>query len=102
VRTVLRGALISVVATGLMACAGNGPGPIEGTWAMTEPFPVTVTFRSGEVESMGTTKVVSYKTVGDEVFVTYKEGANKGSTFRYQVIDADTIRSESGTFQRVR
>ena len=85
----------------LVACSGESPGPLEGTWAVTEPFPVTVTFRHGEVESMGTTKKVSYATERDAVLVTYKEGANKGSTFRYALIDADTIRSASGTFHRV-
>jgi hypothetical protein len=85
----------------LVACAGESPGALEGTWTVTEPFPVTVTFRYGEAESMGTTKKVSYKNDGDAVLVTYKEGANRGSTFRYALIDADTIRSASGTFHRV-
>jgi hypothetical protein len=101
VRNVLRGTLLGVVALGLVACTGKSPGPLEGTWAMADPFPVTVSFRSGEVEAMGTVKKVSYKIRGKDVLVTYKEGANKGTTFRYTMVDADTIRSESGTFRRV-
>ena len=50
---------------------------------------------------MGTTKKISYKHEGNTVLVTYKEGANKGSTFRYAMIDANTMRSDSGTFHRV-
>ncbi|MCC8363782.1 hypothetical protein LK996_11935 [Lysobacter sp. A6] len=87
-------------ALALVACSNDDPGALKGTWKVTEPFPVTVTFRDGEMESMGSTKKVSYKTEGNAVLVTYKEGANKGSTFRYAVIDADTIRSGSGTFHR--
>ena len=49
---------------------------------------------------MGTTKKVSYENNGDEVVVTYLEGANKGRSFRYTVVDDNTIRSESGTFHR--
>ena len=100
--SIFRGTLLGVMALVLVACTGKSPGPLEGTWAVTEPFPVTVAFRSGEVEAMGMIKKASYKIDGDEVFVTYEEGATKGATFRYTVIDADTIRSESGTFRRVR
>jgi hypothetical protein len=88
----------------LLALAGCGPsdrpGAIEGRWVAREPFPVTVTFRKGEMESMGNTKKVSYERTGNDVLVTYLEGATKGKTFRYTVVDADTLRSESGTFRR--
>jgi hypothetical protein len=97
-----RGLLLSVVVLLLAACSGKNPGPLEGTWAVTTPFPVTVTFRSGETEAMGVTKKVSYKITGNAVFVTYEEGGTKGTTFRYTVIDANTIRSETGTFHRIR
>lgn len=98
-----RGAVVSIIlAVALAACSSESPGAIEGTWTVTEPFPVTVTFRSGEMEAMGATKKVTYKTEGNMVLVTYKEGAAKGSTFKYTVIDANTIRSDSGTFHRVR
>ena len=91
-----------VAAFTLAACSSEHPGAIEGTWTVTEPFPVTVTFRAGEMESMGTIKKVFYEFEGNAVLVTYEEGANKANTFRYAVIDHDTIRSESGTFHRVR
>lgn len=97
-----RGAVLSILPLVLAACSNESPGALEGTWTVTQPFPVTVTFRSGEMEAMGATKKVAYKTEGNVVLVTYKEGATKGSTFRYTVIDANTIRSDSGTFHRVR
>ena len=98
----LRGTLLSIVALGLAACTSKSPGPLEGTWRMTEPFPVTVSFRHGEVEALGTTNRVLYTRYWSDVSVTYEEGTNKGATFRYTVIDTDTIRSDSGTFHRVR
>ena len=97
-----RGLLLGALALFLAACSGEDPGPLDGTWAVTTPFPVTVTFRHGETEAMGVKKKVSYKVAGDEVLVTYEEGATKGTTFRYTVVDADTLRSDSGTFHRVR
>ena len=93
---------LGVVALTLVACSGSGerPGAIEGTWKAREPFPVTVTFRPGEMEAMGSTKKVTYQKQGDVVLVTYKEGAQTGRTFRYTVIDDNTLRSDSGTFHR--
>ena len=85
----------------VVACSRERPGPLEGTWVVTEPFPVTVTFRSGEMEVMGVTKKVSYEIDGYEVLVTYEQGATKGRVFTYTVIDANTIRSDAGTFHRV-
>ena len=90
-----------ILAAALAACSGESPGRLEGTWKASEPFPVTVTFRRGEAVAMGVAKKVSYERAGDEVLVTYQEGATKGRTFRYTVVDADTIRSDSGTFHRV-
>lgn len=98
----LRAPILGILALILGACASDSPGSLEGTWVVSDPFPVTVTFRSGEVEAMGVTRKATYKVKGDEVLVTYKEGAKAGATFRYTVIDANTIRSESGTFHRVR
>ena len=93
--------VLGMIALALVACSSESPGALEGTWTVTEPFPVTVTFREGEMEALGTTKKVSYKSTGSDVLVTYKEGATKGRTFKYTVIDANTIQSESGTFHRV-
>lgn len=92
---------LTLIALALVACSSDSPGALEGTWTVTEPFPVTVTFRDGEMEAMGSTRKVSYKAVGNEVLVTYKEGAKKGDTYTYTVIDANTIRSDTGTFHRV-
>jgi len=97
-----RGLLVSIAALAVIACSRESPGPLEGTWAATEPFPVTVTFRPGKAEAMGVTKDVSYETNGNKVLVTYEQGPTKGRTFTYTVIDANTIQSDSGTFHRVR
>lgn len=97
-----RGLIPGALALFLVGCSGDDPGPLDGTWAATTPFPVTVTFRHGETEAMGVTKNVSYEISGDEVLVTYEEGATKGTTFRYTVVDTNTLRSDSGTFHRVR
>lgn len=98
----LRGTLVGAVVLGLAACTSNSPGPLAGTWRMEDPFPVTVSFRHGEAEAMGTVKRVAYTRYWNAVAVTYQDGANKGATFRYTLVDADTIRSDSGTFRRVR
>ena len=100
--SIFRGTLLSAVTLILVACTAESPGPLEGTWVVTEPFPVTVAFRPGEVEAMGKIKKASYKLDGEEVLVTYEEGTFRGTSFRYTVIDANTIRSDSGTFRRVR
>ena len=98
----LRGLTVGIATLLLAACSNQGPGPLEGKWTATAPFPVTVAFRAGEMEAMGTTRRVSYATEGDNVvLVTYEDGANNGKTFRYTVIDADTVRSNSGVFHRV-
>ena len=90
--------IIAVLA--LAGCTTSNPGALEGSWTATEPFPVNVTFRDGEMEAMGKTRKVSYKASGDEVHVTYLDGANKDRTFIYTVIDANTLRSDTGTFRR--
>ena len=100
VSNLIHGTLLGIMALGLAACSSKSPGPIEGTWKMTDPFPVTVSFRYGEVEALGAVNRASYKRHWNGVSVTYEEGANKGATFRYTVVDADTIRSDSGTFHR--
>ena len=99
----LHGISICVVSLVLAGCAGGkDPGPLAGTWQATKPFPVTVTFRQGETEALGLVRAVEYDVDGNEVRVTYAEGANKGATFKYEVVDDDTLRSGSGTFRRVR
>ena len=98
---ILRGILLGLASALLASCANQNPGPLAGTWMATEPFPVTVTFRDGETEAMGVTRAASYEVHGNEVLVTYAEGSNKGTTFKYQVINPNTIRSDSATFRRV-
>ena len=100
----IRALSLSLLMLTLLACSGSGesPGAIEGTWKAREPFPVTVTFRPGEMEAMGSAKKVSYRKEGDTVLVTYKEGPQNGRSFRYNVIDENTLRSESGTFHRAK
>jgi len=91
-----------IAAFALVGCTSSHPGELEGTWTATEPFPVTVTFRDGEMEAMGKTRKVSYRASGNEVQVTYLEGANRDRTFTYTVIDANTLGSDTGTFRRSR
>ena len=98
-----RSGVLSLIAFFLLACTQSpeSPGSLEGTWRVKEPFPVTVMFRSGEMETMGTTKKVSYKKDGDQILVTRIDGVATGKTFSYTVVDANTIRSVSGTFHKV-
>ena len=98
---VSRSLALTALALAAVACSSADPGALEGTWKVTDPIPVTVTFREGEMEAMGITKKVTYQPKGHEVLVTHQEGATKGLTFSYEVVDNDTIVSESGTFHRV-
>ena len=86
----------------LVACTGSDPGPLKGTWKMTGAVPMTITFRSGETEAMGMIEKVSYKTAGNDVLVTYKDGLMKGTTIRYTITGSDTARTELGSLSRVR
>jgi hypothetical protein len=99
---ITRCTLSGLLALAVVACTGKNPGPLEGTWHAKEPFPVTVSFRDGETESMGRIRKVSYARAWGEVSVTYQEGTDAETSFVYTLIDDDTIRSDSGTFHRVR
>lgn len=86
-------------------CTRNSPGPIEGTWELTELagiMRVTMTFRPGEAESLGIIDKVTYRSEGRDVIVTYETGLSKGSAMRVTVVDENTIRTDLGTFRRVR
>ena len=85
----------------LSGCTGKNPGPLEGTWKASEPFPVTVTFRPGEAEAMGSVSRVSYKVRGQDVWVTYESGRRRGQSYRYTLTAPDVARSDSGVFRRV-
>ncbi len=63
---------------------------------------MTVTFRSGEVESLGMIEKVSYKLEGNDVLVTYLEGIAKGTTMRYTITGPSTAHSGLGSLRRVR
>ena len=86
----------------LVACTGSDPGPLKGTWKMTGLFPVTITFRPGETETLGIIEKVSYKKTDNDVLVTYKDGLAKGTTMRYTITGADTARTELGSLRRMR
>ena len=86
----------------LVACSGGDPGPLKGTWQMGGYVPMTITFRSGETEAMGIIENVSYKTEGNDVLVTYKDGIAKGTTMRYTITGLDTARTALGSLRRIR
>lgn len=68
---------------------------------MSGVVPMTVTFRDGETEAMGMVEKVSYKIDGNDVLVTNLDGLMKGTTFRYTVVDENTVRSQLGVLRRV-
>lgn len=85
----------------LAACGDSSPGPLQGTWQAAGLFPVTATFRSGEMESMGLIDKVGYKVDGNSVIVTAKDGALKGTSVRYVFVGANTVQSMGITFKKV-
>jgi hypothetical protein len=89
-----------VVVLALYAC-GKGPGPLEGTWRMAGPLPVTVIFRKDETETLGVIQKVSYERKGDDVVVTYESGLLKGTSVRYTMNDRNTAAFALGTLKRV-
>jgi hypothetical protein len=95
--------LIASITTGLLlaGCSGS-PGPLEGTWKASGPMPMTITFRPGETEAMGVIEHVDYKTEGNSVEVTYKDGLMKGSSMRYVIVDRNTATNPMFTLHRVR
>jgi hypothetical protein len=85
----------------LIACSNAGdPGPLKGTWKAGGILPHSVTFRSGEMESMGMVDKVTYKTDGNSVLVTATDGLMKGTAARYQLIDAQTIHFMNTTYKK--
>lgn len=86
----------------VLASCGNGPGPLEGTWQMSGPIPMTVTFRSGETEALGTIEKVSYEVDGNDVLVTYEDGMMKGTAMRYTITGPNSARTELGELTRVK
>ena len=62
---------------------------------------MTITFRSGETESLGIIEKVSYETEGNDVLVTYEEGLSKGMTMRFTITGPNLARTEPGVLQRI-
>lgn len=89
------------LAMSLAACGDSSPGPLAGTWQAGGIMPMKVTFRSGETETMGIIEKVGYKTEGNAVVVTYKNGLMKGTAVRFQLVDAKTARAMDTTFRKV-
>ena len=84
------------------ACGNSDPGPVAGAWRTTGPIPMTVQYRAGESEAMGTIEKVSYNVKGSDVIVTTESGPMAGTAFRLRVVDQNTLQSELGTMSRVR
>ncbi len=61
-----------------------------------------IQFRDGETEVGGVVKKVSYEVKGDDVIVTYQEGFAKGSVRRYTMTGADTMRTETNSYKRMK
>lgn len=94
---------IALIAIGmLLGGCSDSPGPLEGTWNASGPMPMTITFRAGETEAMGVIEHVDYKTVGNSVVVTYKDGLMKGSSMKYILVDRNTATNPMLTLHRVR
>lgn len=100
-KVISKGFLI-VTAVMLAACSKNNPGPLEGTWRMADPIPLTITFRKGEAESLGMIDKVEYRRDGNDVIVTWKTGFTAGTAMRYTFVSNDVVHTELGTIRRVR
>jgi hypothetical protein len=94
--------LAAIVVLLALAACGKGPGPLEGTWRMTGPLPMTVTFRANEAEALGIIEKVSYERKGDDVIVTYESGLLKGTSVRYTMKGKNSASFALGELERVR
>jgi hypothetical protein len=94
--------LLLCISVAILSACGNAgdPGPLKGTWKAGGILPHSVTFRSGEMESMGMVDKVTYKTDGNSVLVTATDGLMKGTAARYQLLDAQTIRFMDTTYKK--
>jgi hypothetical protein len=61
---------------------------------------MTLNFRSGELETNGTTDTVIYEHSGMDVLVTYQSGAMKGKTVRFTLTGPSSATSEFGAMTR--
>ena len=94
--------LVLIALAFTVSACGSGPGALEGTWQMSGPLQMTITFRNGETEAMGMIEKVSYKTEGNDVLVTYLDGLAKGTTIRYTITGKDSARMGPSTLRRIR
>lgn len=85
-----------------LAGCNSSPGPLEGTWKSQGILPVTIAFRPGETETLGIIEKVDYKTDGNVVNVTWKDGMMKGATMAFTLVDRDTAANPMYTLHRVR
>ena len=90
------------VTIALAGCGKSDPGPVAGTWRVTEPVAMTIQYRTGESEAMGIIEKVSYGINGSDVIVTTESGPMAGTAVRLRVLDSDTLQSQLGTMRRVR
>lgn len=90
-----------LLAGALLGCNAS-PGPLEGTWKAEGIVPMTITFRTGETETMGIIERVDYTTKGSAVKVTYKDGMMKGSSIQFTMVDQNTATNAMYTLRRVR
>jgi hypothetical protein len=82
-------------------CNGS-PGQLEGTWEADGLVPMIIIFRPGETEAMGVIEHVDYKSAGNAVEITYKDGLMKGTSMRFVFRDRDTAQNSMLTLRRVR
>lgn len=93
--------LASLSASVFLACSSaSDPGPLKGTWKTGGFMPHSVTFRSGEMESLGMVDKVTYKVDGNSVLVTATDGLMKGTAARYVLIDPQTIRFMDNVYKK--
>ena len=92
---------ILLVSLALAACSKKDPGPLEGTWRMSDPFPMTVTFSRGRAEAMGMIEEVTYEIDGKDVIVTWKTGISAGTAMRYTIVSPETVSTDIGILRRV-
>lgn len=91
--------LLLVVA--LVGC-NRSPGSLEGTWKAEGVMPMTITFRTGETETMGVIENVDYTINGNAIKVTYKDGIMKGSSIQFTMVGPNTAINPMYTLRRIR
>lgn len=96
----IRLTLTAILALALVACGDGSPGPLAGTWQTAGPIPMKTAFRDGETETMGMIEKVGYKTEGQSVIITYKDGLMKGTAVRFVMVNSTTAQALGMTYQK--